>query len=88
MHKDLQDMVYQPIEVWILSTKLVDRIPIGLEEEREYRKQWMLSNTFPMDYARWSLPPSPTLQVNGIRFGSNKLGTFFFLKAGGITGGG
>jgi hypothetical protein len=76
VHKDLQDMVYQPVEVWITSTKLVDRIPQGLEEEREYRKQWMLSNTFPMDYARW-LPPSPTLQVNGIRFGSDKLAHFF-----------
>jgi len=76
VHKDIQDMVYQPIEVWILSTTLVDRIPIGLEEERDYRKQWALSNTFPMDYARW-LPPSPTLQVNGIRFGSDKLAHFF-----------
>jgi hypothetical protein len=76
VHKYLQDMVYQPIEVWIFSSKLVDRIPQGLEEEREYRKHWVLSNTFPMDYARW-LPPSPTLQVNEIRFGSDKLAHFF-----------
>ena len=76
VHKVLKDLVYQPIEAWILSTPLVDRIPKGLEEEREYRKQWALSDTFPMDYARW-LPPSPTLEVNGIRFGSDKLAHFF-----------
>jgi hypothetical protein len=74
--KDLKDMVYQPIEVWITSTTLVDRVPRDLEEDHEYRKQWLLSNTFPMDYARW-LPPSPTLQVNEIRFGGDKLAHFF-----------
>ena len=76
VHKDLQDMVYQPIEVWITSTQLVDRIPRSPEQVRDYRKEWLLSKTFPMDYARW-LPPSPTLEVNGIRFGGDKLAHFF-----------
>lgn len=76
VQKRLQHSIYQPIELWILSSHLVDRIPRGEEADRDYRAHYLLSKTFPLDYARL-LQPSPTLQVNGIRLGSDKLAHFF-----------
>lgn len=76
VQKKLQHSIYQPIELWIISTDLVDRIPRGLEESRDYRKNYLLGKTIAFDFARW-LQPSPTLQVNGIRIGSDKLAHFF-----------
>jgi hypothetical protein len=76
VQKDLQHSIYQPIELWIISSDLVDRIPRGPEADRDYRSHYLLSKTFMFDYARW-LQPSPTLQVNEIRFGSDKLAHFF-----------
>jgi hypothetical protein len=72
----LQHSIYQPIELWIISGDLVDRIPRGEEANRDYHSHYLLSKTYTFDYARW-LPPSPTLQVNEIRFGSDKLAHFF-----------
>jgi len=74
--KNLQEFIYQPIEMWVISTSLVDRVPKGREEDRHYRKNYLLSSTVALDFARW-LQPSPTLQVNGIRIGSDKLAHFF-----------
>jgi hypothetical protein len=72
----LQHSIYQPIELWIISSDLVDRIPRGAEANLDYRSHYLLSKTYTFDYARW-LAPSPTLQVNEIRFGSDKLAHFF-----------
>lgn len=76
IQRHLQHTIYQPIEVWVISSDLVDRVPRGEEANREYRSRYLLSETYLFDYARW-LPPSPTLQVNKIRFGSDKLAHFF-----------
>ena len=76
VQKRLQHSIYQPIELWIISSDLVDRIPRGPEGNRDYRQHYLLSKTYLFDYARW-LQPSPTLQVNEIRFGSDKLAHFF-----------
>ena len=72
----LQHSIYQPIELWIIASELVDRIPDDLEGSRDYHSKYLLSKTFTFDYARW-LQPSPTLEINGIRFGSDKLSHFF-----------
>lgn len=72
----LQHSIYQPIELWIISSNLVDRVPRGEEANRDYRSNYLLSSTYTWDYARW-LAPSPTLQVNNIRFGSDKLAHLF-----------
>lgn len=76
LQKRLQHSIYQPIELWIISSELVDRIPRGEDANRDYRMHYLLSKTYAFDYARW-LAPSPTLQVNEIRFGSDKLAHFF-----------
>ena len=76
IQKRLQHSIYQPIELWINSTDLVDRVPRGIEEYQDYRESYLLSKTVPLDTAR-GLQPSPTLEVNGIRIGSDKLAHFF-----------
>jgi hypothetical protein len=76
VQKKLQHSIYQPIELWIISSDLVDRIPRDFEASMHYRSNYLLSKTFLFDYARW-LQPSPTLQVNEVRFGSDKLAHFF-----------
>ncbi|MBT8072418.1 MAG: hypothetical protein HKP21_01800 [Xanthomonadales bacterium] len=76
VQKRLQHSIYQPIELWILSSDLVDRIPRDPEADKDYRSNYLLAKTFTLDYGRL-LQPSPTLQVNDIRFGSDKLAHFF-----------
>ncbi len=76
IQKRLQHSIYQPIEIWINSTDLVDRVPRGVEEYKHYRDSYLLSKTYPLDTAR-GLQPSPTLEVNQIRLGSDKLAHFF-----------
>ena len=76
VQKNLQHSIYQPIELWIITSDLVDKVPRGLEANRDYRSSYLLSKTFRFDTAR-GLQPSPTLQVNDIRFGSDKLAHFF-----------
>lgn len=76
VQKRLQHSIYQPMEMWITTTTLVDRFPRGLQESRHYRDHYLLANTFSIDFARW-LQPSPTIQINEIRLGSDKLAHFF-----------
>ena len=71
----MQQSIYHAIEMWAITSPLVDRIPLGLEEDRDYRKHNLLARTFPLDTARW-LNPSPTVQVDGIRLGTDKLAHF------------
>lgn len=76
LQENLQKSIYQPIELWIISSDLVDKIPKGLEANREYRSSYLLSETYRFDTAR-GLQPSPTVQVNEIRLGSDKLAHLF-----------
>jgi hypothetical protein len=74
--KRLRKTIYQPIEMWAINNDLVDRIPRGFEENREYRENYLLAHSFSMYLGRW-LNPSPTLEVNQVRFGTDKLAHFF-----------
>ncbi len=71
----MQQSIYHYIEMWAITSPLVDRIPTGLVEERDYRQHNLLAKTFPLDTARW-LNPSPTVEVDGIRLGTDKLAHF------------
>lgn len=76
LQKKLQHSIYQPIELWIISSDIVDKVPNGFEANQDYRSKYLLSDTYKFDTAR-GLQPSPTLEVNNIRFGSDKLAHFF-----------
>jgi len=72
----LQNSLYHPMDLWISSSKLVDRIPRGLEESREYRARYLMTKLYRLDTARL-LEPSATVEVNNIRIGADKLAHFF-----------
>jgi hypothetical protein len=63
------------IQVWAWNSKWVDRIPNGGEEQREYRRTNLYSNHPLIDTGTW-MPFTPTIQVAGVRFGTDKLAHF------------
>ena len=60
------------IQVWAWNSEWVDRIPDGGEEQREYRRTNLYSNHPLIDTGTW-MPFTPTIQVAGVRFGTDKL---------------
>lgn len=63
-----------PLEVWATNSPLVDRAPASGEED-EYARTHLYHGTGFWDPALW-LPPSPTIEVAGVRFGTDKLSHF------------
>jgi len=68
--------ILQPIEVWATQSPLVPRLPATPEEELAFRRSNLNGNHGPFDVGRW-IPDSPTVEVNGVRFGTDKLSHFF-----------
>jgi hypothetical protein len=62
-------------EVWAMQTALVERAPADPDEESAYRREWIYGETPALDPIRW-MPPSPTIEVAGIRVGLDKIGHF------------
>ncbi len=62
-------------ELWAMNTSLVDRVPSTPEEELRYRKEYLYAHTSPWDTVR-RMPPSPTIEAAGVRFGTDKLTHF------------
>ena len=69
-------LIFHEPELWANNTSLVDRIPGSPAEELEYRKRFLNHDTGPLDTAGW-VPPSPTIEVDGVRIGTDKLTHFF-----------
>lgn len=63
-------------ELWATKTSFLDRIPATPDEEPQYRRAFLYGRTSPLDPVLW-MPPSPTLEIDGIRMGADKLGHFF-----------
>ena len=74
--RELRMLVFHPIEMWASNTSLIERVPASGEEELAYRAASLLGNARVFDAGTW-LPPAPTLEVNGIRIGTDKLAHFF-----------
>jgi len=64
------------LELWAINSALVERIPATADEESRYRNEYLYHDRHPLDPAVW-MPPSPTIQVDGVRFGTDKLTHFF-----------
>jgi len=71
-----RDWIFHDIEIWATKSPLVDRIPATSAEELEYRRVYLYHNTHPLDVGT-KVPPSPTIEVNGVRLGTDKLSHFF-----------
>lgn len=68
--------IYHDLELWASNTSLVDRIPRNASEDFRYRAESLYHATHPFDTGTW-MPPTPTLEVDGIRLGTDKLTHFF-----------
>jgi hypothetical protein len=75
LHRRLSFEIFQPIEVWASQSPLVPRLPASSGEELAFRREDLNGNHGPLDFGRW-VPDSPTVEVNGVRFGTDKLSHF------------
>jgi hypothetical protein len=60
------------IQVWAWNSQWVARIPDGGEEQKDYRRTNLYSNHPLIDTGTW-MPFTPTIEVAGVRFGTDKL---------------
>jgi hypothetical protein len=68
--------IYHELELWVNNTSLVDRVPATAEEELQYREEYIYHADHPLNPGTW-IPPSPTIEVDGVRFGTDKFTHFF-----------
>jgi hypothetical protein len=68
-------VLFQKPEIWAIHTATIDRIPATADEEELYREQYLYGGTSQLDSIRF-MPPSPTILVNGVRIGTDKLSHF------------
>ena len=76
VHDRFTLFIFQKIELWAQRTSVLNRIPADEEEELAYRKNWIYGKVAWYDLSR-TVPPSPTIEVDGIRFGTDKISHFF-----------
>ena len=66
-------LFFDRFETWSVNSPLVSRSPSGAEEVREFKEKYLYGGTSPLfDTGRW-MPASPTVEVAGVRFGTDKL---------------
>ncbi len=70
--KRLRFLLLHEIQVWAWNSELVDRIPDGGDEQREYRLTNLYSSHPLIDTGTW-MPFTPTIKVAGVRMGTDKL---------------
>mgnify|MGYP001060588103 FL=1 len=68
-------LLFWKAELWAINTSLVDRVPSSPEEELRYREEYLYAFASPLDAVR-RMPPSPTIEAAGVRFGTDKLTHF------------
>jgi hypothetical protein len=69
-------LIFHPIEIWASKTPLVERYPPTEEAEIASRKSNILGRSGPLDIGAW-LSYGPTIEVHGVRMGTDKLAHFF-----------
>ena len=69
-------LIFLKPETWTTNTSLVERVPATPEEELRFRKAYVYGRTSALDIIRW-MPPSPTISVDGIHIGTDKLSHLF-----------
>jgi hypothetical protein len=69
-------LIFGRLELWASKASVVDRIPKTDADEALFRRRYLYHETSPFDPIRW-MPLSPTIEIRGIRIGTDKLGHFF-----------
>jgi len=70
--------IFHPVEVWSSSSPLVGRYPATAEDERDSRRSNVYSRHGPLDIGMW-MPLGATIEVAGVRIGTDKLAHFVSL---------
>jgi hypothetical protein len=68
-------LIYHDLELWALQSPLVERVPATAEEEFEFRRRYLYHDHGSLDPVRL-IPPSPTIELGGVRLGTDKLTHF------------
>lgn len=68
--------ILQPLEAWVTHSSLVPRLPAAPEDLLDFRHEDIYGGFGPLDIGRW-VPDSPTVEVDGVRFGTDKISHFF-----------
>ncbi len=69
-------LFFDGFETWSVNSPLVSRSPSGPEEMRDYEQNHLYGGTSKLlDTGRW-MPSSPTVEVDGVRLGTDKLTHF------------
>jgi hypothetical protein len=66
-------LLLHDIQIWAWNSEWVARVPDGGDESREYRNSNLYSRHPLVDPGTW-MPYTPTIEVAGVRFGTDKLG--------------
>ncbi|NIM00358.1 MAG: hypothetical protein GTN89_05500 [Acidobacteria bacterium] len=69
-------LIFHPIEIWASKSPLIDRYPPTEEAELQSRETNIFGNHGPWDIGTW-LPFGPTIEIHGVRIGTDKLAHFF-----------
>jgi hypothetical protein len=70
-------LIFLKPELWTTNTSLVAKLPGSREDELRFRNEYVYAkNGSRVEVIRW-LPPSPTIEVDRVRFGTDKLSHFF-----------
>ena len=69
-------VIFWEPELWAMNSGLVARVPATREENALYARTYLYANTSFADNVR-RMPPSPTVEAAGVRFGTDKLTHFF-----------
>ena len=76
IHRRYALFIFQKIELWAQRTAVLNRIPADETEELAYRKNWIYGQVAWYDLSR-TVPPSPTIEIGGVRLGTDKISHFF-----------
>jgi hypothetical protein len=68
-------LLLHEIQIWAWNSEFVARIPDGGAEQKDYRRTNLYSNHPLIDTGTW-MPYTPTIEVAGVRMGTDKLAHF------------
>jgi hypothetical protein len=71
----LHYLIFQDVEIWILKSPVVPRLPATAAGELEYRRQNLYHLSGTLDIGTW-IPSVPTIEIDRIRFGTDKISHF------------
>jgi len=68
-------LIFHELELWANNTSLVARIPSTSWEELKFRDRYLYHDHGKFDFVT-AMPPSPTIELAGVRMGTDKLTHF------------